>query len=461
MTTQRRFIMKKYLLLLAVLFFAGTLAAQNGGDFDETEDEIEENDTPQPRVVLNRYRLGDGLRMTTRGGNLFIVSGMVQTTFDVRKFEGVNGTYDRFRIRRARLRFDGRIANDKLRYRLGLDLVKGSETDDSDGSMLMDAWVAYRPWGGKLVITAGQFSAPTDNRELMMSSHTLQFVERSKLTSMFGTIREVGVSVEGSFRTGREGVLRPVIAVTDGDGPLSSGKRYGGLKYGARVNWLPFGTFRSMGDSFQGDMAYELVPKLSLGAAYSYNDGTSDRRGGRSGGDILYLNDAGKTDLPDHAKFVADILFKYRGFSLLGEYVKTWAYVPTSITQRVRNDGSTSDSFDMDGEQNVEAYIKNRMMLGAGFNVQAGYMFRSLWSVDLRYTHVMPDAVSYLNNNLYFNRRDYYDLGISKYLTRSYAAKIQLNLGMARSNGENRTPDSARTYDGFEFSGTLMFQLKF
>lgn len=452
--------MKKYLILLAALLFAGSLAAQNGEDFDETE-EVEEGDSPEPHVVLNRYRLGDGLRMTTRGGNRFVIGGMVQTTFDARKFEGVDGTCNRFRVRRARVRFDGRTADDKVRYRLGLDLVKGSETDDAEGSLLMDAWVAYRPWGSKLVITAGQFSAPTDNRELMMSSHTLQFIERSKLTSMFGTIREVGITVGGSFRTGREGVLRPVAAVTDGDGPLSSGKRYGGLKYGARLNWLPFGTFRAMGDSFQGDMAYELAPKLSLGIAYSYNDGTSDRRGGRSGGDILYLNDAGETDLPDYAKFAADLLFKYRGFSLLCEYVRTWAYVPSSITQRVRNDGSTSSSFDVDGEQNVEAYIKNRMMLGSGVNMQAGYLFRSMWSVDIRYTRIMPDAVSYMNNNLYFNRRYFCDLGISKYLTQSYAAKIQLNLGMARSNGENRTPDGAHTYDGFEFSGTLMFQLKF
>lgn len=34
-----------------------------------------------------------------------------------------------------------------------------------------------------------------------------------------------------------------------------------------------------MGGSREGDMAYELTPKLSVGVAYSYADGTSDRRG--------------------------------------------------------------------------------------------------------------------------------------------------------------------------------------
>ena len=125
-----------------------------------------------------------------------------------------------------------------------------------------------------------------------------------------------------------------------------------------------------MGGSREGDMAYELTPKLSVGVAYSYADGTSDRRGGRSNGDILYMNDRDEIDLPDYAKLVADFAFKYRGFSMLGEYAKTWGYVPSSITKRVRNDGSTATTFDVNGEQNVEAYIKNRMMLGQGFNIR-------------------------------------------------------------------------------------------
>lgn len=54
--------------------------------------------------------------------------------------------YNRFRVRRARVRFDGSVYHDKLRFRLGLDLVKGSETDDDSGSLLMDGYAPYRPW---------------------------------------------------------------------------------------------------------------------------------------------------------------------------------------------------------------------------------------------------------------------------------------------------------------------------
>lgn len=456
--------MKKYLLFLTGLLLLTPVVAQTdeGNDDSESVEAVDEGVADlETKVVFHRYKMGDGMRFSTQGGNRFVISGMVQTSMESRRFEEVDETYNRFRIRRARVRFDGSVFHDKLRFRLGLDMVKGSETDDASGSLLNDAWVAYRPWGNKLVVSFGQRSTPTDNCELQMSSHTLQFGERSKVTSAFSTIREVGVFAESSFRVGSEALLRPAIAITDGSGPVSEGRRYGGLKYGARLNYLPMGAFRSMGGSREGDMAYELTPKLSVGVAYSYTDGTSDRRGGRSNGDILYMNNRNEIELPDYAKLAADVVFKYRGFSVLGEYVKTWGYVPSSITQRVRNDGTTAKTFEVNGEQNVEAYIKDRMMLGEGFNIQAGYMLRSFWSFDLRYTRLNPDEYSYMNNNLYFNRRNFYDVSVSKYLTRNYAAKIQLTIGLARSNGENRTPDSAYTYDGNEWLGNLLFQFKF
>ena len=452
----------RYITILISLFLGSAALAQTDDDWGESDMEVSDDALSEstPKVLFHKYKLGDGLRLSTRGGSRLTINGMVQSTAESRRYEGVDGSYNRFRLRRARVGFDGSSFNDKLRFRVGLDLVKGSETDEGSGSMLMDSYISYRPWGSKLVITLGQQSTPTDNYEMQVSSHTLQFVERSKVSSVFGTIRELGVVIDGTFKIGSTGVLRPSLAITDGDGPVG-GTRYGGLKYGGRVNYMPFGTFRSMGISREGDMAYELIPKLCLGVAYSYTDGTSDRRGGRSAGDMLYMDDNNNIVLPDYGKLVADIVFKYRGFSLVGEFAKSWGYVPGSITQRIRNDGSTSGTFEVDGVQNVDAYVKNRMMLGEGINVQAGYMLRSLWSFDMRYTHLTPDKYSYLNNDLYYNREHFYDFSVSKYLTRNYAAKIQLTIGMSRSNGENRTPDGFYTYNGNEWTGNLLFQFKF
>lgn len=453
-------------LFLLLMLCVQPLYAQDTNEDVVADDEVEEplgNDTKARNVFINRYRLGDGLRIVDKNDNQLTLSGLVQTTLTTRHFEGVDEQYNRFRIRRARLRLDGTSLRGRIRYRLGLDMVKGSETDaEGAGSMLQDAWVAYRPWGdNRLQISFGQRATPTDNLELAMSSHTLSFVERSKITSVFSTIREVGLFVESSLKVGNtKGLLRPSFALTDGDGPISEGKRYGGLKYGARLNYLPFGAFRNYGQSRESDMAYEFTPKLSIGVAYSYNQGTSDRRGGRSSGDILYMDGRNRYQLPDMGKLVADVLFKYQGFSLLAEFAKTWAHVPSDITQRVRTAGTTSTDFEIDGRQDVDAYIRNRMMLGWGYNIQAGYMFRSLWSVDARYTHVAADRYSYLNNDLYFNRPDFADFAISRYLTRSYASKIQLTIGWAKSNGQCRTPDS-KYYDGSEWNAAMMFQFKF
>ncbi len=87
-------------------------------------------------------------------------------------------------------------------------------------------------------------------------------------------------------------------------------------------------------------------------------------------------------------------------------------------------------------------------------------MLRSLWGFDLRYTRLCPDKYSYLNNNLYNNRHHFYDVGVSKYLTRNYAAKIQATVGLARTNGECRTPDG-KTFEGNEWTANIIFQLKF
>ncbi len=458
----------KYLTLTTMLLVAccPSVLAQEDTDEMETNDEVEKiegAETEGSKVHVSHYQLGNGLRIIDSGGSNLTLSGLVQMTASTRHFEGVDQLYSRFRIRRARMILDGTSFRNRLRYRLGLDMVQGSETDDTGaGSMLHDAWIAYRPWGdNRLQVTIGQYATPTDNIELSMASHTLAFVERSKITSVFSTIREVGIFVSGSYKVGHtQGVIRPSVAITDGDGPVNGGKRYGGLKYGGRINYLPFGTFRTYGQGREGDMAYEFTPKLCIGVAYSYNQGVSDRRGGRSSGDMLYLDSRDRYCLPDMSKLVADINFKYQGWSVLAEFAKSWALVPDDITQRVRTAGTATTDFAVDGVQDVDAYIRNRMMLGWGFNIQAGYMFRNLWSVDARYTRIESDKYSYLQNTLYYNRPDYVDFSVSRYLDRNYASKVQLTVGWVGSNGENRTPDS-KNFNGSEWNASMMVQFKF
>ncbi|MEG1586985.1 MAG: porin [Bacteroidales bacterium] len=447
-------------IAFCLLLFSSAVFGQMEDDSPDIEETGLFTDPVKSGLRINGYRLGEGVVISAPGGSKINISSYLQTGFEMRNYEGDDKLYNRFRLRRARIRINGEAYRSKIRYGLGLDLVKGNTGESDNSSMLMDAWIGYRPFGSALMISFGQRSTPTDNRELFMSSFALQLPDRSKLSSAFGTIREVGIFAEGSFKVGRNAYLRPAIAITDGDGPISTDRRYGGLKYGARVSYLPFGLFKMGGDSRQGDMVYELSPKLNISVAASYNDGTIDRKGGNGGSPLLYYNDLNQVVLPDYTKLTADFHFKYMGFSLLGEFVMTRIDVPATITQRARNNAAPSRDFIIDGQQNIAGYIRNRMMAGSGFNIQGGYFFRNFWSIDARYTHFMPDKYSYLNNDLYYNRKDYYELGVTKYLLKSHAVKIQLSYCLIKPDGPSRKLNG-EDFSGFEGLTNLLMQVRF
>lgn len=379
-------------------------------------------------IKLNKYKFGEGLKFSGKDNNYNLdITGFVQPYLETRKYvdDGDPTFYNRFRLRRARLQLSGNSAQEKLSYRLQLDLTGGGEADASIGSLVFDAWVAYE-LSKRIKVTFGQKGTPTDNRELGMRSNTLQLAERSPLTTAFASIREFGIFLESTHKVGRYSYIKPELTVTNGDGINVYNKDHGGFKYGGRIDFLPFGLFSNFGQYRQADIVRELTPKLVVGVNYSYNVGISDRRGSQSG-QILYLDANNKELLPDYKKFGIDFLFKYQGFSVLGEFINTASVVPNGITQRVRVDGSVTSDFTINGIQNVENYINGRMVLGKGYNIQGGYVFRNNISIDGRFAHMNPDQNSFLNNPTFYNRSHFYTLGITKYLARNYGAKIQLD----------------------------------
>jgi hypothetical protein len=377
---------------------------------------------------MSKYKFGEGLDFSsTDGNNKMEIFGYIQSSIDSRKYLDTQDDdfYNRYRVRRARLQLSGSSKEDKINYRLQLDLTGGGESDTDTGSMLFDAWVQYSI-NKNLKIAFGQKGTPTDNRELGMRSNTLQLAERSRLSGAFGTIREFGIFAESTYQLSTSSYIKPELAITNGDGINVFSKDRGGLKYGGRVDYLPFGLFSNFGQYRQADLVRELTPKFVIGINYSYNVGISDRRGSKSG-DILYLDANNKELLPDYIKYGADFLFKYQGFSLLGEYIHASSKVPQGITQRVINSGTTSTKFLVNGIQNVERYIQGRIMEGEGYNLQGGYVFKNLYSIDARFSHLNPERYSFLNDEKFYNRSHFYTLGITKYLARNYATKIQLD----------------------------------
>lgn len=385
-------------------------------------------------IVLNKYKFGEGMSFTGKdNGYKMEISGYLQPYLETRTYnDDTDDTfYNRFRMRRARLQLSGNSAQEKLSYRLQLDLTGGGEADASIGSLLFDAWVAY-DLTKRIKISFGQKATPTDNRELGMRSTTLQLVDRSVLTPAFASIREFGFFAESTYKVSRYAYIKPEIAITNGDGINVFNKDRGGLKYGGRIDYLPFGLFSNFGQYRQADLVRELTPKFVIGAHYSYNQGISDRRGSQSG-QIIYLDINNQELLPDYIKYGVDFLFKYKGYSVLGEYINASSRIPGGITQRLRIDGTTSTNFQVNGIQDVASYINGRMMLGEGYNIQGGYVFKNNISIDGRFAYLKPEANSFLSNPTFYNRSHYYTVGITKYLARNYGAKIQLDCSYINS----------------------------
>lgn len=379
--------------------------------------------------LLHTYTLGEGYTLSNPRGDYSVnIRGYIQPYLEVKRYTdpALEGNYNRFRMRRLRLRLSGDAAEHRIEYRFKFDFSGVSETGDETNLPLMDGYITYNATDN-LSISVGQKMSPTDSRELQMGSNTLQLVERSRVTSVFSTIREFGLFVDGRYRLRDGSYLRPSFALTNGDGINAFANDHGGMKVGGRLDYLPFGLFFNFGQYRQADLVREQSLKLVMGVNYSYNFGVSSRRG-RGSGDILYLNAQGQESLPDYIKYGFDFLLKYRGFSMLGEIVGSAARVPGDITQRVRTDGTTSTNFEVDGVQDVPNYIKGRMMLGVGYNIQAGYVFKNRISIDARYCHLDADQYSFMNNGTFYNRPNNYTIGISKYLARDYGMKIQASI---------------------------------
>ena len=252
---------------------------------------------------LSSYTFGEGYNFTNTNGSAVKLQGYIQPYMDAEMYNNSDqANAVRYRMRRLRLRLSGNSANERFGYRLQVDLAGQDEVQregdiDDARNYLLDAYVSYKV-ARRVELIFGQRATYTDNRELFMNSNSLQLPERSRLTSAFASIREFGLFAKGTFRTGRGTYLKPYLTLTNGDGANVFTNDRGGLKYGARVDFLPFGLFTNFGQFRQADVVREQTPKLVVGITGNYNDGITSRRGGNSGR-IVYLNDVNNNGILD------------------------------------------------------------------------------------------------------------------------------------------------------------------
>lgn len=346
-------VLHSYVLALVVLFFAAAhlpLQAQ--------EDISENGDRMWLRGGINFLAADSSMMLTLRlrmqnQASLETVSASDLTINDAQ-----------FLIRRVRLRLNGFVVDPRLTFLLQLGFTRGDADFDNTQffNVLRDAMIIYRVLPN-FHVGFGLGKLP-GNRERVISSGEQQFVDRSLVNRTFNLDRDVGLNAYYSHTFGTNidtdprASLRMALTTGEGRNPL---RALSGLMYTARLSFFPFGSFTNNGDYFVSDLAFEKTPKLYIAGVVSRNDNAT-----RTGGTI---------GLPLYAQrtmesYFLDGIFKYRGFSVYGEYSRRLAQDP------VTRDGAS-----------VRAAFA-----GTGLNVQAGYMFAEHWEAALRYSSVEPIA---------------------------------------------------------------------
>lgn len=299
---------------------------------------------------------GKGIRLETNDGTFGLKFGTrIQPRWDFNYNLTDDTHFDRMTVKRARLKFDGFFINKDLRYKIEYDVV---------GGYVRDAVIKYR-FAPKWDLWFGQTKLP-GNRERVISSGNLEFIDRSVYNSAFTIDRDLGFQVHNEFMLGKV-LIRDKWAISAGNGilDLSPSK---GVEFTGQIQVLPLGEFTKKGDFIGADVYREEKPKISFefGADYNMSAYKSNGQiGTRPGVETDLLNIFG------------DVYFKYKGISLLVEASTR------STPQR------SAEVFDDEG------IVVGAFYTGWGMNMQGGYVFKKMWGVSGRYAFTKPNVDFY------------------------------------------------------------------
>lgn len=315
-----------------------------------------------------------------------------------------------FIVRRARLKFDGFAYSPKLKYKIELGLsnrdISGANAfNRNTPRYILDAvimWEFAKNWE----LWAGQTKLP-GNVERVVSSANLQLINRSLLNSRFNIDRDLGIQIRHKSNLGGNFLMREKFSISQGEGRNVTEGNEGGLQYTARVEFLPFGAFKSKGDYSQSDLKREEKPKLMAGFTYNYNQDAVRERG--FAGDYMIRTD-GTIYETDQTTIFADAMFKYQGFSFMGEYAKRTA--DNEIATEADGVTPTGDV----------------VLTGNALNLQAGYLFKNNYEIAARFTTVEYESITGALPT------DQYTIGVNKFIV-GHKLKVQSDLSYTTVNG--------------------------
>ncbi|MCT4630295.1 porin [Winogradskyella sp.] len=315
-----------------------------------------------------------------------------------------------FIVRRARLKFDGFAYSPKLVYKIELglsnrDISGANEFNRNTPRYILDAVLKWK-FADNWELWAGQTKLP-GNVERVVSSGNLQLIDRSLLNSRFNIDRDLGIQLRHKSKLGGNFLMREKLSVSQGEGRNVSEGNEGGLQYTARLELLPFGKFKSKGDYSQSDLKREEKPKLMLGFTYNYNQDAVRERG--FAGDYMIRTD-GTIYETDQTTIFADAMFKYKGFSFMGEYAK-----------RTADDEIATEADGVTPTGDV-------VLTGDALNLQAGYLFKNNYEIAARFTTLDYENVTGALPT------EQYTLGVNKFIV-GHKLKVQSDISYTTVDG--------------------------
>ncbi len=207
----------------------------------------------------------------------------------------------------ARLFVTGHVLERSLGYVVQL-AVADRDFRDGARSPIFDAYLDWRA-SRAVSLRVGQFFVPFD-RLRTVREFALQMAERPRPVTELTLDRDVGAALHVSRLFAEGSPLALKIGVFGGEGANASTPRAAGALAVARLELRPLGP---IDDDEEGDLARREAPALALGVAAAKNWNTARARS------TTGATFAGGTVDFTHA--VADLVAKWRGASLQGEYL--------------------------------------------------------------------------------------------------------------------------------------------
>lgn len=306
-----------------------------------------------------------------------------------------------FLIRRSRLKFSGFAYKPELTYKIELGLsnrdMSGTSVFTSNAPRYILDAVAMWNFYGNFELWAGQTKLP-GNRERVVSSGNLETVDRSLVNSRFNIDRDMGFQLRHFFKLSDDFVVKEAFALSQGEGRNVTSGNLGGFQYTTRLEVMPFGDFSAYSGA---DLKREATPKLAVGATYDYNNNAVRTRSNMGS---YMITDTGffETDINT---FFLDAMFKYKGWSFMGEY----AHRSADEAVAVNSDGTPTGDI---------------VNVGDGINLQTGYLFKNNFQVTGRYTNITLDK-----EITGAGVENQYTLGLSKYFV-GHKLKVQTDISL-------------------------------